>query len=307
MGGTAATAQAATVPLAYVFKSNDTPYSLMYARRRLMNFFAFTNFRKSPDPWGTVYDSVTKQPLDNAVVTIVDINGTKVADYTTDMDGRFGFIAPPGQYFLSVTKHNFIFPSKKISEKENDGIYSNLYFGSLITVTLDKAVINQDVPIDRYLVDWNSIQKIKSVDARFVYRHKGLFVKLSDAIYYAGLLAALVALVVSTNTYTVLVVMAQLGILCIRFFGKPQRFGRVIYKTNHSPLQFGLVRVFSSESKEETRRIVTDEHGRYYCLVSPGNYLIEIDTKDQMGGYSKVLSSNSFRSRSGFIDKKFIV
>ena len=88
--------------------------------------------RKNRRQWGTVYDSVTKQPLDPAYVILEDKKGNEVATSITDLDGRFGFLVPSGKYRLVAKKTNYTFPSSKLFNKNNDELYNNLYFGELI-------------------------------------------------------------------------------------------------------------------------------------------------------------------------------
>jgi len=90
--------------------------------------------RKKTRPWGTVYDSVTKQPIDPAFVTARDQSGKVVAEPITDIDGRYGFLLPDGTYYISAKKTNYEFPSKKMVGKSSDELYANLYFGEPVTI-----------------------------------------------------------------------------------------------------------------------------------------------------------------------------
>ncbi|MEK7123811.1 MAG: Ig-like domain-containing protein, partial [Patescibacteria group bacterium] len=47
--------------------------------------------RKKSKPWGTVYDSQTKPPLDPAYVQLLDEKGNELETQITDLEGRFGF------------------------------------------------------------------------------------------------------------------------------------------------------------------------------------------------------------------------
>ena len=64
---------------------------------RMFGFFleAF-GLRKKNRSWGTVYDSITKRPLDPVYVALIDIGtGKQVASAITDIDGRYGFLVLP--------------------------------------------------------------------------------------------------------------------------------------------------------------------------------------------------------------------
>jgi hypothetical protein len=52
--------------------------------------------KKKAPPWGVVYDSVTKRPLDPAYVVLKNLQGKQIASAITDLDGRYGFLVEPG-------------------------------------------------------------------------------------------------------------------------------------------------------------------------------------------------------------------
>ena len=85
---------------------------LIFARLWSILLIAFGLKKRNP-PWGTVYDSETKQPLDPVYVVLSDTSGNEIASAITDLDGRYGFAVPAGTYVLSVRKTNYDFPSKR--------------------------------------------------------------------------------------------------------------------------------------------------------------------------------------------------
>jgi len=64
-------------------------------------------------PWGTVFDSVTKAPIEMAVVQLHQAANRKILETkATDKNGRFGFIVPEGEYYLTVSKRAIVFLQK---------------------------------------------------------------------------------------------------------------------------------------------------------------------------------------------------
>ncbi len=124
--------------------------------------FGFFGIRRKNKPWGTVYDSVTKRPIDPAYVRVLEANTNKEVNVAiTDIDGRYGFLLSPGKYLIKTGKTNYVFPSTKLMGRNHDELYANLYFGEVINVT-EQEVVNKNIPLDPVSFDWNEFAKSKS-------------------------------------------------------------------------------------------------------------------------------------------------
>lgn len=93
-------------------------------------------------PWGTVFDSVTKNPIDLVLVRLINGENKRVIETkVTDREGRFGFIVPAGKYYIFVSKEGFKFPSDKTKQG---------YRGEQIEIKTDsEGVIKINIPIDQ--------------------------------------------------------------------------------------------------------------------------------------------------------------
>lgn len=111
-----------------------------------MNIFNFA--KKKEKPWGVVYDSRTKLPIDPALVTIA-VHENGVGEFkqtrTTDIEGRFSFLVTPGKYVLTAEKTHYRFPSRVVKGQE-DGEYKNVYRGEVIEVE-NPYIINLNIGI----------------------------------------------------------------------------------------------------------------------------------------------------------------
>ncbi|MCA9390276.1 FG-GAP repeat protein, partial [candidate division WWE3 bacterium] len=91
------------------------------------------------NPWGVVYDSQRKEPIDPALVTLTDSNG--VERYSvTDFYGRYTFLVNEGTYRMRAEKSNYQFPAKTLENKTVDLPYDDLYFGEEFSVTSDQSI-----------------------------------------------------------------------------------------------------------------------------------------------------------------------
>jgi len=95
----------------------------------------------------------------------------------------------------------------------------------------------------------------------------------------------------------------------LRFYGlQPKTFGHIIEKATGSPLPFAILRVFISGSEIEIASKPADQYGKYYCLVPPGKYYVEIDKKEADGSYKNVLKSGIINaSKKGLIKERFLI
>lgn len=257
--------------------------------------------KKRRRPWGTVYDSVTKQPLDPAYVTLLDSAGKEVSSSITDLDGRFGFLLTPGKYHLVANKTHYIFPSKKMAGQVGDVLYGDLYFGEEISADVENPILIKNIPMDPENFDWNEFAKAKRGVMKFYSPRSVFATKASNYIFYFGFLVSFLALVFSPQFYNIAISGIYIFLLVLRVLGiKPRTQGVLKNKETGEPLSFAIIRVFSSVIGQ-IKQAVADEYGRYYCLVPPGKYSFTIERKNADESYTKVYESDEFDVKTGII------
>jgi len=273
----------------------------------LLSFFGL---RKRNRPWGTVYDSITKQPLDPAYVTLSNQNGEEIATSITDIDGRYGFLVAPGIYTLKAQKTNYVFPSEKLKGKTSDELYPNLYFGEQIELKEKEGIVARNIPMDSVNFDWNEFAKKDHKVMHMYSKFDPILVRISDVFFYVGLVVSIFAFYVLPAPYNTIIFVLYIVMLVLRTLGLRPRFnGRVIDRQTGKPLSFAIVRVKSPELEQfgqsEIAKRVCDAWGRYYLLVPIGTYVITVEQKSADGSYSHVFTSPEFKARKGIINKTF--
>jgi hypothetical protein len=266
---------------------------LLEARRFL---FGPLTFWKKFHPWGTVYDSVTKAPVDPAYVELFDGDGVQKAEAITDLDGRYGFLVPPGNYTLAVRKVNYTFPSTHRSLTPNDVLYTNLYYGGPLVVS---ETVAADVPMDPVGFDWNQYEKMRTKQTAFIHRIDPYIAYLFDALFYGGACIAVWQFITVQDVFstTILVCYTVLGV--VRFYrGKPPLYGRV--EKNGIPVAYGLVRVYREQREFMTK--VTDAYGRYIAIVPKGHYRVSVEERIDTDMYTQVYET-SVNAKKGYINK----
>ena len=260
-------------------------------------------------PWGVVYDSVTKQPIDPAYVVLKDSNGKEISSAITDLDGRYGFLVEPGIYQMQANKTNYIFPSQKFGGKTEDELYGNLYFGGNIEIKNSGDVITKNIPMDAVNFDWNEFAKKNKNLMTFYSKWDYSIRKISDLFFAMGFVVAILAYIFAPYPYNTIIMFTYLLFLLLRAFGlKLKAYGYVSDKLTGAPLSFAIIRVLMSDSNREVALKPADKYGRYYCLVPAGKYYVKIDKKNGDGSYSSVYTSAVIDvSKKGIIKEKFSV
>ncbi|OGI88446.1 hypothetical protein A2914_02355 [Candidatus Nomurabacteria bacterium RIFCSPLOWO2_01_FULL_41_21] len=275
----------------------------------LWSFFLYgIGLKRRNRPWGVVYDSVTKQPLDPAYVVLKNLEGKEVASAITDLDGRFGFLVDPGVYSLVVSKTNYHFPSEKLSGKNSDELYSDIYWGDYFEIKEKGEVVARNVPLDKINFDWNEFAKRDQSKMKF-YHAKDLFVgKLSNLIFALGFLVSALVLFTVIVPYNIII----FSIYVLLFFLRKARFnksrkGSVVNANTEVPLSYGILRIYSILSGKEVSYRVLDQIGNYYCLIPNGTYIASIEKKNPDMSYTRVYTSPRFEVKHGILKKRFRV
>ncbi len=267
---------------------------------------AFGLSKRRP-PWGTVYDSITKQPLDPAYVVLYDRYGIEVATSITDLDGRFGFLVPSGIYKIVANKTNYKFPSEKLAGQKKDELYQDLYFGEELEVT-ENSPITKNIPMDPLNFDWNEFAKKQQNLMKFYSKRDAILRQISDTLFAAGFFIAFIAFLVSPVLYNIIIFSLYILLSILREVGyKTHKLGGVVEKATGTPLPYAILRVYSIATNQEIAHKVTDMKGHYYCLIQNGNYFVTIEKKNPDSTYTKVFVSLAFEVTDGHIKEVFSV
>jgi hypothetical protein len=271
-------------------------------------FLIFFGYKKRHRPWGTVYDSVTKQPIDPAYVVLMDMNGIEVETSITDIDGRYGFSVQPGTYRIVANKSNYVFPSKKLEGRTADELYADLYFGGALTIKEEDEIIAKNIPLDQLNFDWNDFAKSEQKRLSYFKQSDRIIAYVADFFFWLGAIFATVSLLVNHTLYNVVIFLIYVVIFIIRrtsplFKAK----GSVVDARTGQPLSFAIVRVFSLGTGQEVIHKVADRLGNYYCLLPNGSYTVTIDRKDADGSYTKIPVTEPVEVKKGYLKEEFKV
>lgn len=264
--------------------------------------------RKRRRPWGTVYDSVTKQPIDPAYVLVTREGkpDDEVSTAITDIDGRYGLLLSPGSYMIKASKTNYRFPSEKLVGKNDDIIYNNLYFGETFQ-TSPERVINYDIPMDPIGFDWNEFIKGGSEYFNFYSRREIIKAKIFNGLLYLGFLSAVFSMAVTPSWFNIIIIAIYLSIFSVRIYWRINYPPVKILDNFGKPLSFAILRFYLADIDQEVKQVVADHLGRFYTLLRPGRYYFTIEEKLPDESYRLIYRSPVSDLKKGVIKKNVVV
>ena len=276
---------------------------------RFWSMFLYgVGLKKRNRPWGVVYDSVTKQPLDPVYVVLLDLQGKEVATSITDMDGRYGFLVEPGIYKIKVNKNNYTFPSTKLVGKTSDELYSDLYFGETIEIKEKDEVIAKNIPMDQIGFNWNEFAKKEQSKMKFYHTRDVVLSRFTEIFTAIGFLVSFAILFVLPEPYNVIVFCLYLVLFSLKHAKLiKKKKGSVVYSKSGIPISYGIIRMYGVASGVEMAHRVLDKKGSYYMLIGNGEYLAMVEKKNEDGSYTKVFSDNKVIVKHGILKKNFRV
>jgi hypothetical protein len=273
--------------------------------RGLTALLSYLGFRRKRRPWGTVYDAVTKRPIDPAYISVRQ-HGREVASAITDIDGRYSLFLPPGQYQFVVNKSHYHFPSLYLQGRTSDELYNNLYFGGEIEVQEGEAA-TWNIPLDPIDFDWNEFAKNRW-NLFKLYSHQQLTrVRVTNVIYGVGLSVTLVSLAFLPNYFNIAALFIYILLYIFTFRRGRRRLLKIRRESTGEPVPFSIIRFFLADIHQEVKSVVADEFGRFNVLLRPGTYYLVIDEKEIDGSYRRIYQSESVYLGSGLWPEDVIV
>ncbi len=257
-----------TLPFLFQFNSlADLGILLKGLFGLLTGFFAG---RKRRD-WGVVYDIRNGQPVPLVTVSIFNEDGRLSEKKVTDRFGAYNFLVPSGKYTIQVEKKGYMFVP---NAEQLMNFYADSYRGQVLEVKKDD-VIRNDIPMKSLVKE--SRKSIVNIG----------WVKIATGVIFAGgFILSLASVIVSPNIINFVIMGIYLAGGWIRSFaGAAPNWGTVVGK-NGAQASFAIIKAFEKESGKMVARTVSNEHGRYYLVLDPGEYVLEIS--------SSVLSGQSW-------------
>src|SRR3990172_7504722 len=236
-------------------------------------FLALLGLRKKKErPWGLIYDSITKHPLNFGIVRLFSKSGQEIGTEITDQFGAFSFLPAPGAYALGAQRPGYLFPSKFV-KGARDGEYENIYRGGEFAVGPEQAAVSLSVPLDP--PDTSTYGRVLTI-----FRRRGF--GINAVILLIGVsLSALSYLAIPTalNQILVIIYMGGLAVLLASRTASASHWGAV--RDERGQPQGGIaLALVNAKSGALVKRRVTNPEGRDQFLAPRGEYRILLSSVD---------------------------
>lgn len=246
----------------------------------IQNVIAFSSFyeqmygilssgKKRKNDWGLVYDADNGLAIPNALITLHDADTKRLIETTiSNKEGRYGFIARKGKYFIKVKKQNYEIASSNIVVRQ--GLkYQNNYFGETIIISEEEQVILANIPMRSLDSLNNNAKKVNILSTVEKY-----LIIFNWPLISLGTIVSVLALYYSPNIVNliILIIYIPLWIFQIDHRKKIKAFGLVLDSADMKPVDLALIRVFNQSNNMLVRTVASDLKGHYAVLVSKGRY-----------------------------------
>jgi len=230
-------------------------------------------WRKKRKGFGTIYNTISKEPVDLAVVRLFEVKedstrGRLIRSRVTDKGGRFFFLVQPGKYLLTVTKAGFTFPTSFLASAKEDVQFLDLYHGEILEVSEKDAVLTPNIPLDP------SVAEKFHEPKQILWRARLRFIQHIVAL--SGVIASAFFAIIRPNMLAAGMVVLQIGIyLIVQRIAKPRKpksWGIVYDTSTKRPLANVVARIFEPKYNKLLDTQVTDSRGRYTFLLGPSEY-----------------------------------
>lgn len=251
--------------------------------------------RRKRHKWGLVYDSLSKKPLDLAIVRLIQMpKNVIVQTRITNLNGQFYFRVKPGEYRMESVKPGYRFPTEYLKGETRDIDLLDLYHGEEIPVSQETEIAS-NIPADSIAPE----EEPKSIVFKRALRQiQGLLSFLSIPLMTA-------VLVVAPSFFNAGLLLAQVVIYVIlhklSLVAKPGNWGMVYDERTRKPLDRAVVRIFHKKFNKLLETQVTDSRGKYGFFASKGLFYITANREGYAAYQSPDVDLTS--QQKGIVDK----
>ena len=261
---------AAVIPLT-AFSLLSSQFGMYYYLMQLfLGILGIMGLRKKGKPYGVIYNSVTKEPINRAIVRVYDTAGKLVHTDVSDVYGVFSGELQDGNYTMEVFARGYEFPSDVVSGSE-DKPYTNIYRGGEFTLDVNNP-LQYSIPLDPLEVD-----RIKYAQAIRINKITNYLGFLQKILIFIGLLLSIFVYIRIPSVLNLLIMCVYILLSILSFsniFYREKRYGKV--ESEELDVSEVVLSLRDSETGELFSKRVCDKNGHYRFIVPGGKYRLEV-------------------------------
>jgi len=246
------------------------PANLWIILQQLGSAFLGLFFSKKRHRSGIVYDANTGMPVRLVRIDLVDKKDNKIKSTRfTDKNGRYYFLAPKGDYYLSLKKKGY----KTVEGNKGYSLKALLQDSDVkLGVKLNESgVIKKNVAILRDDISTHGRIRIISM---------AVLRCLVNVLFVVGFIISLWSCYVNPVLFNFFIVAVYIVIIFLkRFFAKSPKYGIIVNK-NNEPEPFAIINILDAKTKKPVSRVISNTEGKYYVLLEKGEYILHVTTVD---------------------------
>jgi hypothetical protein len=228
--------------------------------------------RKRRKPWGVIYDAITKNPIDLAIVRLIDAKTKKLIEtQVTDKNGRFSFVPVPGEYTITATKQEFLFPSKIVTETI-DGDFINIYHQETVAIKNTDETIQMSIPLDQKAPATFHKKTLQTMVKELTGKYA-----LASLIVSMTISIALTTYVPSTLNAVLLLVNSVFIMSQVMLMAHEQKPWGIVFSAHDlKPVPLAAIAIFDAKQQKLLRSRLTDYYGRFNFLAPAGEFILSV-------------------------------
>ncbi len=235
------------------------------------------SFGKKRKPWGVVFDSSTGRPIKGVMVRIFAKEFNKLKEtQITDDQGRFGFLVDIGEYYVTVSRPGYFFPSRLILTPVISR-FENIYRGEVFSIKERiESAISINVPIDP---DDQHVSRLRLNWLRVINLLGVILDKMNAPLLIGGTLLSWATLIMQPRLGNYLVLALYGFLILVKFYlaKRVQRsWGIVRDAVTDKPVELAVVRIHNIASGAVAATKITNGEGKFSALVMPGQYYLMV-------------------------------
>ncbi len=269
--GTTSVAIVSTVTPITIFTILFNPANFYPVGQIALGLVGLFRRKKKVLPYGFVYNAVTKEPINRAIVRVFK-NNKLVSTAVTDAYGVFTANLEAGQYYLKVVINGYTYPTKLI-KGETDRPFENIYRGGKFIVE-EESQVQYSIPLDP--IESSGFKFTKTIILNKLSNFISGFQKI---LVVVGLLVAFFLYLRTPDVFNLTILLFYIPLLFLNLFlsydSQKSKFGVVRNKEGQvlKNLELGLREM---EFERIVAKRVSNDNGRYKFVVPGGKYRLEV-------------------------------